>query len=230
MARSRRPRGPDLRGTLGTLVRSTLAQAGVFRDVLERGAREGRARLDDVRRDRKRTDALAHLGEAVMEALRAGELAELFDHPAIAEAIADVEVLDDEPSPAQAWAPTARGPRYDHDDRDRDRDRHEEPAARRERAPVDRPRDRSDEPGARFRERGGDDDGTVSSAGWSPPPRPAPAAARVWRPVDPAPAPPPAAPAAAPRAGGIQFGGEDDEDDEDLAAYMNPDDVPPKKG
>jgi hypothetical protein len=60
MAKSRRPRGlgPDVRGTLGTLVRSTLAQAGVVRDVLERGAREGRARLEEARRDRA-CDALA---------------------------------------------------------------------------------------------------------------------------------------------------------------------------
>ena len=119
MARSRRPRGfgPDLRGTLGTLVRSTLAQAGVVRDVLERGAREGRARLDDVRRDRRRDNALAQLGEAVMDALRAGQLAEAFEVPAIADAIAELELIEraeaetvDE-SPPRSWAPTTRGPR-----------------------------------------------------------------------------------------------------------------------
>lgn len=221
MARSRRPRGfgPDLRGTLGTLVRSTLAQAGVVRDVLERGAREGRARLDDVRRDRRRDNALAQLGEAVMDALRAGQLAEAFEVPAIADAIAELELIEraeaetvDE-SP-RSWAPTTRGPRYDHDDA-------REPAPR---------VDRSDEPGARFRtdDRG---DGTVSSASWRPPPRsaaatPAPARAPVTRPAPAKPAP--AKPAA--RAGGIQFGAADGEDDPDadLAQYMHPDDVPPR--
>lgn len=251
MARPRRPRGPDLRGTLGTLVRSTLAQAGVFRDVLERGAREGRARLDDVRRDRKRTDALAHLGLAVMESLRAGEMMELLELPHIAEAVADVEALDDEPTSASPpWTPTSRA-RWDRDrepalDRDHDRARELDRAGDMDRArdgdrEPPRTRDRGDEPGARFREGARGDDGTVSSSGWRPPPRPAvnAGANRVWRPHDPdatpasttsptrtaAPAPPPPPP----RAGGIQFGGEDDDEDEDLSAYMNPDDVPPRK-
>src|SRR5262245_17292288 len=110
MARSRRPRGigSDLRGTLGTLVRSTLAQAGVVRDVIERGAREGRQRLDDARRDRKRTDALAQLGEAVMDAVRAGELADAFDVPAISAAIAEVEAFERDEAEAgdePRWAP-----------------------------------------------------------------------------------------------------------------------------
>lgn len=245
MARSRRPRGfgPDLRGTLGTLVRSTLAQAGVVRDVLERGAREGRARLDDVRRDRRREAALAELGEAVMEALRAGELAELFEVPAIATAIAEVEALERDEAdtadelPAKSWAPTQRGARYDRDEAPRARER---PAP----APAAR-RDRSDEPGARFRvDERADDDGTVSSASWRPPPRAAAEPARAGKPAPARPAAPRpgtapprgdrperadrSAPApAAPRAGGIKFGADEDDDD-DLARYMHPDDVPAK--
>lgn len=235
MASSRRPRGlrPDLRGTLGTLVRSTLAQAGVVRDVLERGAREGRARLDDVRRDRRRTDALAALGEAVMDAVRAGELAEVFDVAAVSDAIAEVEELERaEAEPADEaprWAPTPRGARYDRDDRDEPPRREplrREPPAR---------RDRSDEPGARFRV---DDDGTVSSASWRPPPREPAVPARPREPAVPSRTPPAARPAPArpaparpapARAGGIQFGATDDDED-DLAQYMHPDDVPPRSG
>ncbi|MEZ4400254.1 MAG: hypothetical protein R3B06_09555 [Kofleriaceae bacterium] len=206
MARSRRPRGgggPDvLRGTLGTLVRSTLAQAGVVRDVLERGAREGRARLDSVRRERARTDALAALGEAVLAELEAGQFPELLEVPAVADAVAALD--EPEPEPA-AWTPTRRGPRFDQE------------SARAERGPV-----RGGAPRARA---GDDDDGTVSAAAWRPPAprRPAP----VWR--------PPAddlaevvAAAPAPRAGGIQFTPAGDDDEEDLAAYMHPDDVPPR--
>lgn len=75
------------------------------------------------------------------------------------------------------------------------------------------------------------DDGTVSR-GWSPPPRPE---ARVWRPgAAPAPTPPAAGPASAAArppapapARGIVFDA-DPNDDDDLADYMHPDDLPPK--
>ncbi|HEY5938570.1 MAG TPA: hypothetical protein VIU61_28155, partial [Kofleriaceae bacterium] len=60
MARQRRGGGfrpPELRGTLGTLLNTALQQAGVVRDaardVLERGAREGRSRLEDARANRR---------------------------------------------------------------------------------------------------------------------------------------------------------------------------------
>ncbi|MBK9030655.1 MAG: hypothetical protein IPL61_04840 [Myxococcales bacterium] len=235
MARSRRPRraGPDERGpqgtlgTLGTLVRSTLAQAGVVRDVLERGAREGRARLEEVRRDRARGDALADLGQAVLELLEAGQFPELLEQPAVADAVA---ALDGDEAPP-AWTPTRRGPRYDRDDA---------PA----RAPAGRPARGEDDgagtvssrtwrPPASTRGGGDDDDGTVSSRTWRPP---APTrAAPVWRPpVEPTAAeregdaaPAPREPARPPRPGGIQFGAVEDDDD-DLAEYMHPDDVPPR--
>ena len=215
MARSRRPRGlgSDVRGTLGTLVRSTLAQAGVVRDVLERGAREGRARLEEARRDRHRTDALADLGQAVLDLLEAGHYPELLEEPRVSDAVAALEGAEAEPEPAPAAWPS-RG----------ERSREPEP---------DR-RGRPTVPG-RARPRSNDDDGTVSSAQWRPPAPSRPAA--VWRPpVDgdaPAPgaprtvaAPAPRAPAP-PRAGGIQFGGDDD-DEAELAEYMHPDDVPPR--
>lgn len=204
---SRSPVGP--RGTLGTLLRSTLAQAGVVREVLERGAREGRARLDDVWRTRRRDEALARLGEAVLEAVRAGEAQELFDLPDVADALADLDGLDagaedpperperDRASSERMWIPPGIRDRFDR---------------RPERPPPIAPRDAAD------------DDGTVSSGARRPANEPGarfqerPAAVTVA-----------AAPAPAARKGGIQFAADDDDvDDEDLAQYMHPDDVPPK--
>jgi hypothetical protein len=242
MANSRRGPGrggfgagrADLRGTLGSLVRSTLAQAGVVRDVLERGAREGRARLEGVQLDRRHTDALATLGGAVLDLIRSGELADLEDVPAIAEAVAVLEDIE-----AQRSDRDRSGPARWRRDRDDERDGPELRAAiERDLAPR-RPR--------------ADDDGTVASgarprAPISRPAAPAAPAAReprVWRPSSPPDeitrdlrgsrdAAEPGAgfrePARPPRAGGIQFDrpGDGPGADDDLAEYMHPDDIPPR--
>src|SRR5882757_6693533 len=81
-------RPPELRGALGTLLRTT---TDVVRDALERGAREGRARLDDVRANRRRHDALAELGEVVLDPIRRGEI----DLDELPEARALVRRLDE---------------------------------------------------------------------------------------------------------------------------------------
>jgi hypothetical protein len=269
MARSRRGStrgfgGPEIRGTLGTLIRSTLAQAGAVREVLERGAREGRARLDDARLERARTDALADLGEVVLELIRDGELADLEELPAIADAVAAIEDVEGRlhgdgrrggPRAGRDWVVPGASSRFDHSE---------------DREPIGRGRDAWSRGRTKDDEslRRGRDDGTVSSADWRPPKAAAPA--RVWRPpVDDAPAedavPPREAPeprakvkrakperAASPsgrrdpsrepgaamlessrskpgRGGGIAFSDEDEDLDADLAEYMNPEDVPPKK-
>jgi hypothetical protein len=264
MAGSRRGRskggfpGAELRGTLESLFRSALGQAGVVRTVLERGAREGRARLDDARMERQRTDALVELGEAVLAAVRRGDLVDLEDLPEIAHAVAALDDLD------------AR--LEEHHDERRPRDRHPEvsgrpdvitPARRapagRDEPPWQRVREDDDVEDAQVeppRRRGGSvggGDGTVSSASWSPPPA---APQRVWRPPadipdapeetaverpsrrrasEPRPEtkPPEAKPAPrarrpSPRAGGISFASEDDDEAADLREYMHPDDVPAK--
>jgi hypothetical protein len=239
MARQRRGgfRPPEIRGTLGTLLRTTLEQASVVRDAIERSAREGRSRLDEALAHRRRKDALAELGELVLDLIRRGEI-DLGELPEAQDLVRLLDDLDadgpDEPDDRIAQSPT-RG-RFDARSRDRARDRDRDPSRDR-----DRDRDRDDD-----RDRDRDDDGTVSAtrggagagpgsgpARWSPPKPAAPQ--RVWRPtlVDDEPPPEPRAPGS-PRSplplpgdphrkGGISF-----DDDDDLADYMHPDDVPPK--
>ena len=237
MARSRgRSRGsslPAIGGTLGSLVRSTLAQAGAVRDVLERGAREGKARLDDARRERRREQALARLGEAVLDALHAGEAQELLDRAEVADAIAEVDDLDrgERDRDRAAWVAPPTRERYDRGDDDGTvSSRAWRPPARparpdgRDAAPA-RPAARHDDlpgrPGGRH-----DDDARPRHDERSAPedrPRPGEEPARAGR-----------RPAEEPgarfqerrRAGGIQFDSGDDEDD--LAEFMHPDDLPPR--
>ncbi len=215
MARQRRggfkPRSYGGKGTLGTLLRTTIQQAGVVRDALERGAREGRSRLDDFRSDlrssRRRQEALSELGEIVLELIRRGEI----DLAELPEAQSIVDHLDQLDADAEAA------------DRERDSSPTIPPPGRRQRFD-----DRAIAPEHL------EDDGTVSSSGWSPPRRRGGKPTQVWRPVVDAPTPdaesePSAAKAEAsqPRRGGITFGNDGD-DDSDLADYMHPDDVPPK--
>ena len=207
MARSRRGRGGEIRGTLGTLLRTTLAQVGTVRDALERGAREGRARLDDARLGRRHEEALAELGAIVLDRVRSGDLADLEEIREIAEAIAQVEELearlDEKEAPARA--PSRSLGRRDRERREDDGTvssgaawspprpaapaRVWRPMAPREEAPA--PATHIDEePGARFRE---DRRGK----------------------------------------GGISFERHDDtapDPDDDLADYMHADDVPKKQG
>ncbi|CAN5881284.1 hypothetical protein BH11MYX3_BH11MYX3_26490 [soil metagenome] len=183
-------RPPELKGTLGTLLRTTLHQAGVVRDAAREVLGQGRARLDDVRQQRRRGDALADLGELVLDLIRKGEI-DLGELPEARDLVQQLDDID-----AQS------GERGDDE---------QEPVAT---APS---RSRFDTRGARA------DDGTVGSgARWTPP---KPKGERVWRPpVEDA---PPVAKPAAPRKGGISFAADDDDDD--LADYMHPDDVPPKE-
>jgi hypothetical protein len=99
MARSpsgRRGRGAsDLGGTLSSLLRTTWEQAGAVREVLERGARTGRARLDEALSDRRRHAALAELGEIVLELVRRGEI-DLEELPEISECVDALDQLDAE--------------------------------------------------------------------------------------------------------------------------------------
>src|SRR5688572_25928472 len=112
MARQRRGgfRPPELRGTLGTLINTALSQAGVVRDALERGAREGRSRLDEARTTRRRHDALAELGELVLDLIRRGEI-DLGELPEARDLVAHLDELDGDAEAGEH-------------DRDSERDRH----------------------------------------------------------------------------------------------------------
>ncbi len=206
---ARPPRGgfrsADMRGTLGSLLKSTLAQAGVVRDVIERGAREGRSRLDEARAGRRRQEALAELGEAVLELIRRGEI-DLGELPEVRDIVTNLDELD------AAHEPRTSRRAWGRDDPDRD------PGGGLGDIALPTSRGRFDD-----RDRGGD--GTVSSSRWTPPSGPTARATepRVWRPIAERAAASPVPPAVrAHKGGGITF------DDDDLAEYMHPDDVPPK--
>lgn len=93
MAKGRKP-PPALRGTLGTLLRTTLQQVGVVREVVERQARSSRSRLDSALLQRKHRDTMLALGEAVYELAVSGELGELEEFPEIMEQLAELEALE----------------------------------------------------------------------------------------------------------------------------------------
>lgn len=96
-SRDRRHRGGgalDIQGTLGTLLRTTLQQVGVVKDVVERQARSSLANLDQVMLQRKRRDALVRLGEVVYDLGRGRQLGALADHAEVAEALAEIEDID----------------------------------------------------------------------------------------------------------------------------------------
>jgi hypothetical protein len=115
MARGWGGRPPDLKGTLGTLIRTTLIQLAGLRDA-------ARAELDNRREwaggvlvDRKRTQVLAGLGEIIVELARAGEL-ELSDFPEVQRAIAELAEIDSSRPPEVArrepigvWRPPVDG-------------------------------------------------------------------------------------------------------------------------
>ena len=228
MARQRRGGfRPELRGTLGTLLRTTLEQAGA---VLERGARTGRSRLDEALSGRRRKDALADLGELVLDLIRRGEI-DLAELPEARELVQHLDELDADGGGGGGGGAGAADSRDDVDERIAT------PPSRgrfdaRGRTPAADPSSGSSSSSSSSSSAARD--GTTSSRSWSPPKPSAPQ--RVWRPTlddgpapdaHPAPLAPEARPARAavpPRRGGIQF----DDGDEDLADYMHPDDVPPK--
>ena len=114
MAQKRRGGGgfrpPELKGTLGTLLRTTLHQAGVVRDAAREALGQGKARLDDARAQRRRQDSLAELGELVLDLIRKGEI-DLGELPEAKPLIAHLDELDagrehDEPEDEIATVPS----------------------------------------------------------------------------------------------------------------------------
>jgi hypothetical protein len=227
--RGRRTRGGgalDIQGTLGTLLRTTLHQMGVVKDAVERQARSSLEQLDTAKLQRRRREALARLGEAVWELAVRGELGDLAERGEIAAMLDEIEELevraeqdagpgDDTVSSAE-WKPPAPGGQA------RGRRHHETMR-------VWRPNLDDQEPPP-------DHDANVEAAPDDvPPAEPPPARAR--------PEPKAAAQSEEPaprgrgrrpsrrddeRAGGIAFM-EDGPAEDDLAEYMNDEDVPRRK-
>lgn len=120
--RGRRTRGGgalDIQGTLGTLLRTTLHQMGVVKDAVERQARSSLEQLDTAKLQRRRREALARLGEVVWELAANGELGELGERGDVAALLDELEALEasaeeaagpDEGTVSSAeWKPPARG-------------------------------------------------------------------------------------------------------------------------
>jgi hypothetical protein len=86
---------PDIKGTLGTLLRTTLIQLSSLRDAARREIESRREWIGGGDIERQRTAVLAGLGAIIVELARAGEL-DLEDFPEVRQAIDDLQALDDE--------------------------------------------------------------------------------------------------------------------------------------
>lgn len=222
MARGRRGGSPpDLRGTLGTLLRTTLQQVGMVKDAALRQAEAQRVWLDGALIQRKHKDALAVLGALVYERILSGELRELEEDRDVADTIRLLEELEvrmeeaaerarERAARAAAGARTAASSFASRAGLS-SRGGPEDPGEVRVWRPVvPRDAERDDDPFDDPLPAG--DDGTVSALGGSTVPR-RPRRTRPRR--------------AARGAGGIRFVDDDPGvEDEDLAEYMHPDDVP----
>src|SRR5688572_6157794 len=109
MSRARRGGPPDLKGTLGSLLRTTINQVGAVTDVARRSALNQKQRLDEALLERKRRDALADLGETLHELVRSGEL-ELDDLPELQRGVDEVDDLDRQIADAEGGRRGARRP------------------------------------------------------------------------------------------------------------------------
>jgi hypothetical protein len=195
---------PDLKGTLGTLIRTTINQVGAMTDVARRQARSQKQRLDTALLERRRREALAELGENLYDLASRGEI-ELDELPELFQGVQAVEELDREIAEAAAETQGRNARRPVRLERARPAER---PAGdRRERVwrpPV--------EPA-----------GGVESEERAPE-EPRPALGRSDREAV------RRAASTAGRRGGIVFVDEDDaESDDSLESYMNDDDVPRRR-
>ena len=96
MASGRRGGPPDLKSTLGSLLRTTLDQASAVRDVVEQQTRSRGGLLDQALTHRKRTAAFAKLGEQIYRMAGRGELGELVMDPEIGMLLGELEGLEDD--------------------------------------------------------------------------------------------------------------------------------------
>ena len=85
---------PDVKGTLGSLLRTTLEQVGLVKEAVERQAKSQKVWIDSALLHRKHREALTTLGVVVHELAASGELGDLEDFPEIAEQLAVLVELE----------------------------------------------------------------------------------------------------------------------------------------
>lgn len=91
MASGRRGGPPDLKSTLGSLLRTTLEQVGAVKDAVEQQARGRGGLIDQALEGRRRKDAMAKLGEAVYKLARTDELGALALDPTIGMCLEEID-------------------------------------------------------------------------------------------------------------------------------------------
>jgi hypothetical protein len=100
---------PDLKGTLGTLIRTTINQVGAMTDVARRQARTQKQRLDTALLERRRREALAELGENLYDLATRGEI-ELDELPELVRGVQAVDLIDQEIAEAEQSSSAVRRP------------------------------------------------------------------------------------------------------------------------
>jgi hypothetical protein len=231
----------DIQGTLGTLLRTTLHQMGVVKDAVERQARSSLGQLDTAKLQRRRREALARLGEVVWDLACNGELGELAERSEVTAVLDELDELEasaeagSEPAgeptdgsvSSSEWKPPAPGGhakgRRHHDTmrvwRPNLDDQHEPPPDMDASAETGPARDH-EPPAERAATRGPEakpETKTDAKPDASEPESAARVRSRRPRQRDDG------------RTGGIAFMEDGPGDDEDLAEYMNEDDVPRRK-
>lgn len=96
MASGRRGGPPDLKSTLGSLLRTTLEQVGAVKDAVEQHARGQGGLINQALVQRRRNEAMAKLGETVHRLARSGELGELALDPSVGMCLQEIDALDED--------------------------------------------------------------------------------------------------------------------------------------
>jgi hypothetical protein len=106
MARGNKP--SDFKGTINSLFRSTLQGLDTVREVVVQKSKQGKIQLDITLLRRKRREALADLGAAVVKLAESGKISE-DKFPELGAALAKIEAIDERISDEQDRARAAGG-------------------------------------------------------------------------------------------------------------------------
>ncbi len=101
--------GPYVKGTLGTLLRTTMHQVGVVRDAARETARTQRVWIDSAMLARRRRELLADIGAKVVDRVRAGGFAERARFPELTKPLDELDALEEELAEASARSRDSTG-------------------------------------------------------------------------------------------------------------------------